>query len=96
MAENPFAASPPAPQVEQSETVADMPPPIKGLFHFAALLMRISDNGSVMVDLSSGYNRAYSDPEARREFSEAVRQAFPGFTITKISGGEIMAEPAEA
>jgi hypothetical protein len=88
----PRAPAPPA----QPESVETMPPPAKALFHFGALLMRVADNGAVVADISTGYNSAYSEPEARAEFTEAVRTAFPGCSITKISGGEIVfAGPGE-
>lgn len=87
---------------KKADTVPPMPPglaetlpaPKRADFCFAALLMRVGDDGTVLVDIASGWNSGFSQPEAQAEFVGVVNRAYPGFAVTKVVGAEII--PAES
>lgn len=66
------------------------------LYHFGALLLRIGDTGAIIGDVVVGFNYGLSQEQAQAEFAGAVRQTYPGCSITKVTGGEIPKLPDAA
>lgn len=81
---------PPPPPLPPSLTAPDMPPTEPVAFSFAALLLRVTDNGGVGVDVVCGYNYGHSREEAQAEFVAMVRQTYVGHSITKVVGAEVL------
>lgn len=79
--------------------IAALPAPAMRPFAFGALLMRVGDDGTVQVDMACGFSYGFSKEQAESDFATNVRRAYPGHSITKVRGQEVLpmvAEPVEA
>jgi hypothetical protein len=78
-----------------AESAGEMAPPAERVFVFGALLMRVGDEGAVLVDQVCGYAYGHAQEQAQGDFVANVRRTYPAFSITKVTGQEVLpAEPA--
>lgn len=70
--------------------IAAMPAPAMRPYAFGALLMRVGDDGVVQVDMACGFAYGFSKGEAEADFGTNVRRAYPGHSVTKIMGQEVL------
>ena len=84
------APRPLPPGLAAEPEIAGMPAPAPTPFAFGALLMRVGDDGEVRADMACGFSYGFSREQAEVDFATNVRRAYPGHSITKIVGQEVL------